>query len=135
MAKKSKVLGSSDVESKNNVDEDDLASMFQQIKSSKRNETTLNREKESKKSLTTAPKIKKDGLFRKPEVSMELSDQEFFNSKLVKGKITDSKADDALKAREGVDKIVSMNQLQKMLSHNPKAGTTPNCPFDCDCCF
>lgn len=134
MAKKSKVVGT--VEKSLAADDDDLASMFQQIKSSKRKDSSNTQgEKEAKKSLTAAPKIKKDGLFRKPEVSMELSDQEFFNSKLVKGKIADSKADDALKAREGVDKIISMNQLQKMLSHNAKAGTTPNCPFDCDCCF
>lgn len=32
-------------------------------------------------------------------------------------------------------RIVSMDELQNMVTSNPKAGTTPLCPFDCDCCY
>lgn len=38
--------------------------------------------------------------------------------------------------KEGVDRIITMRELKGMLSgKNSRAGTTPNCPFDCDCCF
>jgi phage-related minor tail protein len=46
-----------------------------------------------------------------------------------------TEASQELLRKEGVDRIVSMEELSKMLSRNAKAGTTPNCPFDCDCCF
>jgi hypothetical protein len=33
-------------------------------------------------------------------------------------------------------RVVSENQFTAMTrSKNPNAGATPNCPFDCDCCF
>ena len=32
-------------------------------------------------------------------------------------------------------RLVSEETVKQMLSSDPKAGTTDNCPFDCDCCF
>lgn len=117
---------------------EELDAIFGKLKDSKKvavKEATQQMSSNSaKKSSTEQPK-KRDGLYRKKEVTVELSDQEFFNGKGVSSSAGTSAANAALRAREGVDKIVSMRELQKMLSHNSRAGSTPNCPFDCDCCF
>ncbi|KPI90278.1 hypothetical protein ABL78_0660 [Leptomonas seymouri] len=92
----------------------------------------------------------RDGLYHAPQKSLQMSDNEFFSGTWLKadqattangglsvvGGGTDStEASQELLRKEGVDRIVSMEELTKMLSRNAKAGTTPNCPFDCDCCF
>nr|CCC93163.1 conserved hypothetical protein [Trypanosoma congolense IL3000] len=79
-----------------------------------------------------------DGLYREPKKALELSDADFFNMtprKRQKGAGLSDENQDSLVRREGVDRIISFEELQKLTSSNPKAGTTPNCPFDCDCCF
>ncbi|CBZ30788.1 conserved hypothetical protein [Leishmania mexicana MHOM/GT/2001/U1103] len=92
----------------------------------------------------------RDGLYRAPEKSVQMSDNQFFSGTWLKEDRTAAttavatsavpstespEASEELLRREGVDRIVSMDELSKMLSHNSRAGTTPNCPFDCDCCF
>lgn len=124
------------------VESDDLADIFSKIKEKK-----TDKKNDEMKRTTSAKKThageeplrpKRDGLFRKKEMTMELSNNDFFRTRgESKAHLVDSSSStmDAIKAREGVDTIVSMSELKKMLSHNPRAGTTPNCPFDCDCCF
>ncbi|CAD2216802.1 hypothetical protein AGDE_08688 [Angomonas deanei] len=124
------------------ADSDDISDIFSSIKAVKK--------KESAPATTAAPlpqkkTQKRDGLYRAPEKSIELPDSEFFVSgKFVsakgieKGKTpigTASAEEDTLSKSEGVNRIISMDELQTMISKNPRAGTTPNCPFDCDCCF
>ncbi|GET92751.1 hypothetical protein, conserved [Leishmania tarentolae] len=92
----------------------------------------------------------RDGLYHAPEKSVQMSDNQFFScTRLREGRATaitttpssagprteSPDAPEELLRREGVDRIVSMEELSKMLSRNSRAGTTPNCPFDCDCCF
>ncbi|CBH14768.1 hypothetical protein, conserved [Trypanosoma brucei gambiense DAL972] len=90
-----------------------------------------------------------DGLYRAPEKTLELSDADFFNvssqPKEKKGRnkktgkggdpLADCEVPETLLRREGVDRIITVEELRKITSSNPNAGTTPNCPFDCDCCF
>jgi len=76
----------------------------------------------------------RDGLFRQAEPSvMDLSDEAFFQ-----------RGDDkplggvALSSRSavGVSRVVTEAQIKQMTKAKSKrAGTTKNCPFDCDCCF
>lgn len=115
--------------------EEDIASLFKEIKVAKKTINEKAKDKSTKKKGATTVKCPRDGLYREKEIATSLSDQDFFESWRKKPNITVSKEAEGLKAREGVDRVVSFNQLQKLLSHNPKAGTTPNCPFDCDCCF
>ncbi|KPA86202.1 hypothetical protein ABB37_00444 [Leptomonas pyrrhocoris] len=95
----------------------------------------------------------RDGLYHAPQKSVKMSDNEFFSGTWLKadqaattaaaglgssvvGSSSDSvEASQELLRKEGVDRIVSLQELSKMLSRNAKAGSTPNCPFDCDCCF
>ncbi|RNF26266.1 uncharacterized protein Tco025E_01389 [Trypanosoma conorhini] len=96
-----------------------------------------------RKAEETAGQSVSDGLYRAPEKTLGLSDSAFFDvaSQRQKKRRKTSKdptavevAEDVLQ-REGVDRIVTVEELQKITSSNPKAGTTANCPFDCDCCF
>ncbi|CAG9582589.1 conserved hypothetical protein [Leishmania major strain Friedlin] len=92
----------------------------------------------------------RDGLYHAPEKSLQMSDNQFFSGTWLREDraaattattssavpSTESpEASEELLRREGVNRIVSMEELSKILSHNTRAGTTPNCPFDCDCCF
>ncbi|CAC9544856.1 Eukaryotic protein of unknown function (DUF1764) putative [Leishmania donovani] len=91
-----------------------------------------------------------DGLYHAPEKSVQMSDNQFFSGTWLREDRTvaptattssavpstaSPEASEKLLRREGVHRIVSIQELSKMLSHNARAGTTPNCPFDCDCCF
>ncbi|XQJ31171.1 Eukaryotic protein of unknown function (DUF1764), putative [Leishmania guyanensis] len=92
----------------------------------------------------------RDGLYHAPEKSVQMSDNQFFSGTWLKedrnataafttcSAVTSTgspEVSEALQRREDVDRIVSMEELAKMLSRDARAGTTPNCPFDCDCCF
>ncbi|KEG12980.1 hypothetical protein DQ04_01291100 [Trypanosoma grayi] len=82
-----------------------------------------------------------DGLYHAPEKTLELSDAAFFDLSSLrqkgckKKKSTTTEVPEDVLRREGVDRVITLEELQKITSSNPKAGTTPNCPFDCDCCF
>lgn len=105
-------------------------------------------------------KPKKSGLYVAPEKSIQMSDNAFFaGTWLKKGTLKAGEAlsssgdtgladggghgDSAISSNaeqdqlrsEGVDRIVSMEELSSMLSRSRNAGNTENCPFDCDCCF
>ncbi|KAG5491114.1 hypothetical protein JIQ42_01009 [Leishmania sp. Namibia] len=93
-------------------------------------------------------KPQRDGLYHAPERSVQMSDNQFFSGTWLKEDRTAATATSSVVAdtvslqqpeellrKEGVDRIVSMEELSKMLSRSSRAGTTPNCPFDCDCCF
>ncbi|KAG5467357.1 hypothetical protein CUR178_01000 [Leishmania enriettii] len=93
-------------------------------------------------------KPQRDGLYHAPERSVQMSDNQFFSGTWLKEGRTAATATSSVVAdtvslqqpeellrKEGVDRIVSMEELSKMLSRCSRAGTTPNCPFDCDCCF
>lgn len=89
------------------------------------------------KHSTTGSKDTVVSMYRVPEKSMGMSDEAFFG-KSDASSVTPSTAAVAGEQaflKEGVHRIVSMSELQKMLSTNPDAGSTPNCPFDCNCCF
>ncbi|CCW69438.1 unnamed protein product [Phytomonas sp. Hart1] len=115
-----------------NVNKTHFQSSSKSSKRSKENEALP----ESKKI-----KSESDGIYRAPEKTLKMSDDKFFESSLSSSNKKPSKnnarnlGSDNLSRTEGVDRIVSEGELQKMLSNNPRAGTTPNCPFDCDCCF
>ncbi|CCW62083.1 unnamed protein product [Phytomonas sp. EM1] len=85
--------------------------------------------------------LESDGLYRAPIKTLEMSDAMFFESSLPNSKrkvienLNNSSGNANVLRTEGVHRIVSVSELRKMLSNNPRAGTTPNCPFDCDCCF
>lgn len=105
----------------------------------------------SSSSASANPECKpvRDGLYHAPQKSVQMNDNEFFSGTWLKadqaatsagavvtgGSADASEASQELLRKEGVDRIVSIEELSKMLSRNAKAGTTPNCPFDCDCCF
>mmetsp|Transcript_53206 Transcript_53206/g.61090 ORF Transcript_53206/g.61090 Transcript_53206/m.61090 type:complete len:165 (+) Transcript_53206:145-639(+) len=99
---------------------------------------------------------KSDGLFRDTSKTVEMEDDAFFGEALMeklhvtgdstgpsltkKGskarKITSTSASASRrKELRGFDRVVTEDEIAKMTSTNPNAGTTPNCPFDCDCCF
>ncbi|KAH9601380.1 Protein of unknown function DUF1764 [Trypanosoma melophagium] len=134
----------------NPKEEADIAEIFGVIRKAKKpdgDNHTKNSKMESKRSSktnnNTPAKPRSDGLYRAPEKTLDLSDAAFFDfpSQRRKGREEKSKtttsaeiSGDVLQ-REGVHRIISMDELQKITSSNPKAGTTPNCPFDCDCCF
>ncbi|KAG5492110.1 hypothetical protein GH5_01015 [Leishmania sp. Ghana 2012 LV757] len=93
-------------------------------------------------------KPQRDGLYHAPERSVQMSDNQFFSGTWLKEDRTAATATSSVLAdtvslqkpeellrKEGVDRIVSMEELSKMLSRSSRAGTSPNCPFDCDCCF
>ncbi|KAG5466817.1 hypothetical protein LSCM1_00994 [Leishmania martiniquensis] len=99
-------------------------------------------------SLPAQAKLLRDGLYHAPEKSVHMSDNQFFSGTWLKQDRTAAsatssgasgaeslQAPEELLRKEGVDRIVSMEELSKMLSRSSRAGTTPNCPFDCDCCF
>lgn len=120
-----------------------ISNIFSEINARKRKVKSLSvamrKEQMAKKSMASTPpagsRPKSIGLYRNPDKTVELSDQEFFNAYNKQPSIACSKYHGELKTREGVDSILSVRQLQKMLSRDPKAGTTIHCPFDCDCCF
>ncbi|RNF06507.1 hypothetical protein TraAM80_04011 [Trypanosoma rangeli] len=97
---------------------------------------------QQRKAVGTAAQSVSDGLYHAPEKTLKLSDSVFFNvvsqRQKKRRKTKESTAvevSEDLLQREGVDRIVTVDELQKITSSNPKAGTTANCPFDCDCCF
>lgn len=112
----------------------DLFKGLKKAKEAKKEDSTFKKSKATIPQVVNKEQKKKDGLYRKPEVSLEISDREFFNAEGKMSGNTNS-SNEALQRKEGVDKIVSMSELKKMLSSSSKAGTTKNCPFDCDCCF
>ncbi|KAG5492655.1 hypothetical protein JKF63_01234 [Porcisia hertigi] len=91
----------------------------------------------------------RDGLYHAPEKSVQMSDNQFFSGTWLKEDraaaaaasssaapgLESSEATEDFLRKEGVDRIVSIEELSKMLSRHSRAGTTANCPFDCDCCF
>lgn len=89
----------------------------------------------------------RDGLYHAPQKSVQMSDNVFFSGTWLKADQEapteasivagggSTEASQEMLRQEGVDRIVSMEELSKMLSRSSRAGTTPNCPFDCDCCF
>ncbi|KAG8348780.1 putative Eukaryotic protein of unknown function (DUF1764) [Trypanosoma vivax] len=132
------------------VDDQDISAIFASIKKQGRSPKTDGGNSEGAKKSTTPSKVSErstgDGLYSAPEKTVELSDAEFFNLGERRRKVplkegarrcrtSDGAALEDLLRREGVDRIISVEELQRITSANPKAGTTPNCPFDCDCCF
>ncbi|ORC92240.1 uncharacterized protein TM35_000044540 [Trypanosoma theileri] len=132
----------------NPKEDNDIAEIFGIIRKGKKQEGDNNNKKhnskmDSKQNTTTNTPVepRSDGLYRAPEKTLELSDAAFFDvpSQRRRGRGGKSSATAEISGdvlqREGVHRIITMEELQKITSSNPKAGTTPNCPFDCDCCF
>ncbi|EAN88248.1 hypothetical protein C3747_1g88 [Trypanosoma cruzi] len=95
-----------------------------------------------RKDVKTASQCVSDGLYHAPEKTLELSDSAFFDvasqrqqKKRKANASTATEFPEEVLRREGVDRIVTLEELRGITSSNPKAGTTANCPFDCDCCF
>ncbi|KAK7195737.1 hypothetical protein NESM_000504000 [Novymonas esmeraldas] len=153
--------GAAAVRSTAATDVDDVASLFSAIRKTPTqrhggtatvvkasSKHTPTRSSTSASSGATAKPVR-DGLYRAPEKSVQMSDNQFFSGTWLKedrsaaGACTAVVASSAVAAEaseeqlrtEGVDRIVSMEELSKMLSRSARAGTTANCPFDCDCCF
>jgi membrane protein involved in colicin uptake len=95
--------------------------------------------------LYVKPK-KGDGLYRTAAASVEMADDDFFgesasaSTSKKAAKKSSSAATLASKPKrslekEGVDRVITEDELMKLTSAKDEAGTTPNCPFDCDCCF
>jgi membrane protein involved in colicin uptake len=94
------------------------------------------------------PPRKGDGLYRTAAASVEMADDDFFgesagastSKRAAKKKSSSSGATSVQKPKrslekEGVDRVITEDELMKLTSAKDEAGTTPNCPFDCDCCF
>ena len=92
-----------------------------------------------------SPELKGDGLFRLRDPDVDMSDEQFFESirspqprhkPLSKGKASlRLRAEEGKRRGDGVGRILTEDELMLLTSKNAAAGTTPNCPFDCDCCF
>lgn len=80
--------------------------------------------KAEKRPRDEAPK--KDGLYHAPKEELDMSDDMFFSR------------DGGKNIRRTADGLRLMTEEEIVKATNAgskKAGTTPNCPFDCDCCF
>lgn len=90
---------------------------------------------------------KSDGLYRAAAATVEMADDDFFgaSSSVMAGKAATKKKKSSAALvsgapkrsleKEGVDRVITEDELRKLTSVKEEAGTTPNCPFDCDCCF
>ena len=89
-----------------------------------------------------------DGLYRAPETSLALDDAAFFGEALLRGRRKRRRDGNAeATAGDGTSdawcgRVISRKELAALQhggvekrQRNPNAGNTPNCPFDCDCCF
>lgn len=92
---------------------------------------------------STQPK-KGDGLYRATATSVEMGDDDFFGESVAsasasrktgKKKTSASAKPQRSLEKEGVDRVITEDELLKLTSGKEEAGTTPNCPFDCDCCY
>jgi hypothetical protein len=133
---------------KNNNTAGDLKDLFAQIKTAKKSTTTaqssstVSSSTNAKASAAPKPVAKAGGggglYSAKKEQELSLSDDAFFASddkKKKGGKKVTADADDGEKGwKEGV-RVLTEDAMQGMLSKDPNAGKTENCPFDCDCCF
>lgn len=128
-------------QAKSKVGDESINLIFLGVNASKKKgklATATQREQTAKKSTTQSKGSihpKNDRVYHKPQETVQLSDVEFFSPNSVSPAIIPNKFQTEIQNREGVDSIVSVKQLQKMLSRDRKAGTTVNCPFDCNCCF
>jgi hypothetical protein len=120
---------------------DDIASLFSALKNN--NSGPLPRSASAASGrVEDAPAAPGDGLYRAPDVSVSIDDEEFFGSALRKRKrARDVGTPSATQTSSDpwCSRIISRKELSKMQAggkkRNPNAGNTPNCPFDCDCCF
>lgn len=86
-----------------------------------------------------------DGLYRAAESSVTMDDSAFFEGvesqrssgkkKLLRTVEGSARRTTVSAESQGVGRIVTEEEIRKMTSRNKKAGTTPNCPFECDCCY
>lgn len=81
-----------------------------------------------------------DGLYRAKapaEEAMEMADDAFFGVSREVAKGGPRKIKGRLEPGDEQLKLFTEAELLRMTGagRNTKAGTTPNCPFDCDCCF
>ena len=74
------------------------------------------------------------GLYRAPSPTVEMNDDDFFgNARKHRGATSSTKKRGA---DQGLTKVMTEKEVLKYTGRGgAKAGTTPNCPFDCDCCF
>lgn len=139
---------------------DDVASIFSALQSKKNGKPqsaptvrATNGAKRTAHGESLRSRKPRDGLYRAAEKTVAMSDDDFFagttsSSAAGAGKggkhrphKTSSILNDVSTAaqhrlrEEGVDRIVTEKELSRMVSRSKRAGTTPNCPFDCDCCF
>lgn len=97
---------------------------------------------------TTSNEAKTDssnkGLFRAAAASVEMNDDDFFGEVATTAQRSTKRAKKTARVgarqnvsleKEGVDRVITEDELMKLTSGKAEAGTTPNCPFDCDCCF
>lgn len=68
----------------------------------------------------------KDGLYHDKEVDMRMSDEAFFNG----GKT----ASGPQRVVDGL-RVVLLDEMKRRARKMRVSGNSPNCPFDCDCCF
>ena len=87
-----------------------------------------------------------DGLYHAPKPSVTLDDDDFFGpSAKKKRRLQKGAPEEDVQKESGGDswcsRIISRKELAAMQRGGGKkkkisnAGNTPNCPFDCDCCF
>lgn len=120
----------------------DIKDIFGKLKSSA--STTQKLQKSVQSENRTVAESTTDGLYRDRSATVEMSDDAFFGEsasvdktakRKKKQRLADGESRRGASGSVGFDRIVTEDEIRKMTSSNAKAGTTPNCPFDCDCCF
>jgi hypothetical protein len=127
---------------------DDLAGIFSSLRLPKLTSTPTTAKAATPNNQTEKKANTGDGLYRPPAASVEMGDDDFFGeaaetssklSKKQKARLSAASAGAGVSKRsnekEGVDRIITEDELRTLTSGKPEAGTTPNCPFECDCCF
>ena len=113
---------------------------------SREQQRSAKRAEKEKIKRTRQDRPKKDGLYHAAQASVTMDDSTFFagveqnNDHNLKKKSTRNEQQSVRRTTvsaesQGVGRIVTEDDIRKMTSRNKKAGTTPNCPFDCDCCY
>lgn len=135
-----------------------IGDIFGLLSAKKQAAPVRKREREESVIAPRAPRLEKatkhegDGLFRDTSKTVEMNDDAFFGEALLEQLAPDDKAAKSKKSKKmksraatsagasrkelrGFDRVVTEDEIVRMTSSNPNAGTTHNCPFDCDCCF
>lgn len=124
---------------------EDIANIFSTLKKPPTKEVSVptdNIKRSSKPTVEAVPGAG-DGLYREKAPDIDMNDAEFFGDAFtdaVKGKKKTKKSGAVArkhnaKEMDGLHRMMTEEEVLKITSSNPNAGSTPNCPFDCDCCF